>query len=243
MVGPRKFAEAEEQPVATKMLLAVTLLLMVGSYAMPSGTGDDLPEKKSKAADIITLPAPVREGRMSLEEAISRRHSVREFTKEPLNERELAQLLWTAQGITRREGYRAAPSAGALYPLELYVATPDGFYHYRPREHQLKRLADRDLRPALYRAGLEQEQLREAPAVFVIAAVYERTSQKYGQARTPRYVHMEAGHAAQNLLLEAVALGLGSVPVGAFHDDEVRRVLSLPTNHRPIYLLPVGHPR
>jgi SagB-type dehydrogenase family enzyme len=210
---------------------------------MPSGTGDDLQEKKAKSADTIALPAPMREGRMSLEEAISRRHSVREFTKETLNERELSQLLWVTQGITRREGYRAAPSAGALYPLELYVATPTGFYHYRPREHQLKRLSDRDLRPAIYRAGLEQECLLEAPAVFVIAAVYERTAQKYGQARTPRYVHMEAGHAAQNLLLEAVALALGGVPVGAFHDDEVRRVLSLPVDHRPIYLLPVGHPR
>ena len=210
---------------------------------MTSGTGDDLQAKKTKSADTIALPAPMREGRMSLEEAIARRHSVREFTQEPLNERDLSQLLWAAQGITRREGYRAAPSAGALYPLELYVATPTGFYHYRPREHQLKRLADRDLRPAIYRAGLEQESLLEAPAVFVMAAVYERMAQKYGPARTPRYVHMEAGHAAQNLLLEAVALGLGGVPVGAFHDDEVRRLLSLPIDHRPIYLLPVGHPR
>jgi SagB-type dehydrogenase family enzyme len=210
---------------------------------MPSGTGDDLQEKKAKSADTVALPAPMREGRMSLEEAIARRHSVREFTKEALEEREVSQLLWAAQGITRREGYRASPSAGALYPLELYVVLPAGLYHYRPREHRLKRLSDRDLRPAVYRAGLEQECLLAAPAVFVIAAVYERTAQKYGQARTPRYVHMEAGHAAQNLLLEAVALGLGGVPVGAFHDDEVRRVLSVPADHWPIYLLPVGHPR
>jgi SagB-type dehydrogenase family enzyme len=180
---------------------------------------------------------------MSLEEAIARRRSVREYTTQALTEREISQLLWAAQGITHGAGYRAAPSAGALYPLELYVATPDGFYHYHPREHQLERLSDRDLRPAICRAGLEQEQLREAPAVFVIAAVYERTSQKYGQARTPRYVHMEAGHAAENLFLQAVALGLGGVAVGAFHDEEVQRVLSLPIDHRPIYLLPVGHPR
>jgi SagB-type dehydrogenase family enzyme len=210
---------------------------------MPSGTGNDLRERKAKSADTVALPAPRREGRMSLEEVISRRHSVREFTKETLNEQELSQLLWAAQGITRREGYRTAPSAGALYPLEVYVATPSGFYHYRPRDHELKRLSDRDLRPGIYRAGLEQECLLEAPAVFVIAALYERTAQKYGQARTPRYVHMEAGHVAQNLLLEAVALGLAGVPVGAFHDDEVRRVLSLPADDRPIYLLPVGHPR
>lgn len=210
---------------------------------MPSGTGDDVEQKKSKTADTIALPAPAREGRMSLEEAIARRHSVREFTKAVLNERELSQLLWATQGMTRPEGYRTAPSAGALYPLEVYVATPGGFYHYEPRPHQLKRLSDRDLRPAVYRAGLEQEPLLEAPAVFVIAAVYERTAQKYGQARTPRYVHMEAGHAAQNLLLQAVALGLGGVPIGAFHDDEVRSALSLPIDHRPIYLIPVGHPR
>lgn len=149
----------------TRTLFAVALLLLVGSCAMPSGTGDDIQEKKSKSAATIALPAPMREGRMSLEEAISRRHSVREFTQEPLNERELSQLLWAAQGITRRDGYRAAPSAGALYPLELYVATPTGFYHYRPHEHQLKRWSDRDLRPAIYRAGLEQEFLLEAPAV------------------------------------------------------------------------------
>lgn len=210
---------------------------------MPSGTGDDVEQKKSKPADTIVLPAPAREGRLSLEEAIARRHSVREFTKALLNERELAQLLWAAQGMTRREGYRAAPSAGALYPLEVYVATPNGFYHYEPRPHQLKRLSDRDLRPAIYRAGLEQEPLLEAPAVFVIVAAYERTAQKYGQARTPRYVHMEAGHAAQNLLLQAVALGLGGVPIGAFYDDEVQKALSLPIDHRPIYLIPVGHPR
>jgi len=210
---------------------------------MPSGTGDDVEQKKSRSADTIALPAPAREDRMSLEEAIARRHSVREFTKAVLNERELSQLLWATQGMTRPEGYRTAPSAGALYPLEVYVATPSGFYHYEPRPHQLKRLSDRDLRPAVYRAGLQQEPLLEAPAVFVIAAVYERTAQKYGQARAPRYVHMEAGHAAQNLLLQAVALGLGGVPIGAFHDDEVRSALSLPIDHRPIYLIPVGHSR
>lgn len=226
-----------------KMMSGVIIVMVFGSCAMPSGTGDDVEQKKSKSADTIALPAPAREGRMSLEEAIARRHSVREFTKAVLNERELSQLLWATQGMTRPEGYRAAPSAGALYPLEVYVATPIGFYHYEPRPHQLKRLSDRDLRPAVYRAGLEQEPLLEAPAVFVIAAVYERTAQKYGQARTPRYVHMEAGHAAQNLLLQAVALGLGGVPIGAFHDDEVRSALSLPIDHRPIYLIPVGHPR
>lgn len=225
-----------------KMLLSM-LLLALGRSTMLSTTGDEVGETKPKPAETLVLPAPVHQGRMALEEAILRRRSVREFTKASLSDRELSQLLWAAQGITHREGYRAAPSAGALYPLELYVTMPAGFYHYEPRPHRLNRRSDRDLRAALCRAALEQEAILEAPAVFVIAAVYERTAQKYGPARTPRYVHLEAGHAGQNLLLEAVALGLGGVPIGAFDDEEIRKVLALPADQRPIYLIPVGHPR
>jgi SagB-type dehydrogenase family enzyme len=180
---------------------------------------------------------------MSLEEALARRRSVREFTREVLTERELSQLLWAVQGTTHAGGLRTAPSAGALYPLELYVASAGGFYRYEPRPHQLVRLSDRDLRAAMRRAALDQEAISQAPAVFVIAAVYERISRKYGAARTPRYVHMEVGHAAQNLLLEAVALGLGGVPIGAFEDDALQKALGLPMDHRPLYLIPVGHPR
>jgi SagB-type dehydrogenase family enzyme len=179
---------------------------------------------------------------MSFEEAVARRRSVREFTREALTERELSQLLWAAQGITHSEGLRTAPSAGGLYALELYLASASGFYWYEPRPHQLVRLSDRDLRAAMCRAALDQEAVTQAPAVFVIAAVYERTSRKYGTARTPRYVHMEVGHAAQNLLLEAVALGLGGVPIGAFEDKALQKALALPVDHHPLYLIPVGHP-
>lgn len=181
---------------------------------------------------------------MSVEEALARRRSVREFAEKPLTDRELSQLLWAVQGITDpAEGLRTLPSAGALYPLETYVATAAGFYHHEVRSHQLKRLCDRDLRPALYRAALEQEAVLEAPAVFVIAAVYGRTARKYGQPRAVRYVHLEAGHAAQNLLLEAVCLGLGAVPIGAFSDSDIQEALSLPADHQPLYLIPTGHPR
>ncbi len=180
---------------------------------------------------------------MSVEEALARRRSIREFIPQKLTERELSQLLWAAQGITHPDGLRTAPSAGALYPLELYVATASGFYHYEPRGHRLVQLSDRDLRASVRRAALDQEAITQAPAVFVIAAVYERTSRKYGATRTPRYVHMEAGHAAENLLLEAVALGLGGVPIGAFDDDALQNVLALDANCRPLYLIPVGHPR
>ena len=191
----------------------------------------------------ITLPPPDLTGRVTLEQALARRRSVREFAAQPLTEQQLSQLLWAAQGTTHPEGLRAAPSAGALYPLELYVATASGFYHYSPREHRLDLHAEGDLRPALCSASWQQEFVREAPAVFVIAAVYERTERKYGRQRGPRYVHMDAGHAAENVLLQAVALGLGAVAVAAFHDEQVQKVLSLPREQQPLYLIPVGHPR
>lgn len=196
---------------------------------------------QSASAEKIVLPAPARSGRMSLEEALARRRSVREFSAQPLTTQQLGQLLWAVQGVTHPDGYRTAPSAGALYPLEVYVATASGFFHYQPRRHELERRSERDLRHELCRAALEQESVREAPAVFLIAAVYARTAQKYGQARSPRYVHLEAGHAAQSLLLQAVAMGLGGVPVGAFDDARVQRTLSLPGDEQPLYLIPVGY--
>ena len=200
-------------------------------------------QNRSGSARILRLQAPQQKGKMSLEEALARRRSIREFTGEALTEQELSQLLWATQGLTHPDGFRAAPSAGALYPLETYLATASGFYHSDPRGHCLVRLSDRDLRAAMYRPAGDQEALTQAPAVFVIAAVYERISCKYGTVRAPRYVYMEVGHAAQNLLLEAVALGLGGVPVGAFEDQGLQKALALPVDHRPLYLVPVGHLR
>ncbi len=188
------------------------------------------------------LPAPRQTSGLSLEEAIQRRRSVREFASVPLTDAEHGQLLWAAQGMTHRTmGLRAAPSAGALYPLEAYLVTGAGVFHYDPRTHQLRRTASTDVRNALFEAALRQEPVRDAPAVFVLAGVYERTAKKY-RGRAERYVHMEAGHAAQNLLLQAVALGLAAVPIGAFDDGRVQQALALPSTHRPLYLLPVGHP-
>jgi SagB-type dehydrogenase family enzyme len=179
---------------------------------------------------------------MSVEEALAKRRSVREFALSTLNWQQIGQLLWAAQGITHPEGLRTAPSAGALYPLQLYVATPSGFYHYNPQIHRLERRSEQDLRPGLYRAAWEQESVLKASAVFLIAAIYQRTARKYGKTRSVRYVHLEAGHAAQSLMLQAVALGLGSVPIGAFDDGEVQKVLSLVRGEEPIYLIPVGVP-
>jgi SagB-type dehydrogenase family enzyme len=195
-------------------------------------------------AKIDKLPAPRPRGDVSVEKAIARRRSVRQFTGDPLAAEEISQLLWAAQGITEpRDKLRAAPSAGALYPLETYVATEDGLFRYEPRSHGLRRLSSEDPRPAIHRAALEQESILEAGAVFLFAAVFERTERHYGPTHGRRYVLMDVGHAAENLLLEAVALGLGAVPIGAFHEGPLLKALDLPRDHRPVYLVPVGRPR
>lgn len=179
---------------------------------------------------------------MSLEEVLQRRRSVREFAPKRLADETLGQLFWAAQGVTDRRGHRTAPSAGALYPLELYAVTERGVFHYQPKSHCAETVLPGDLRPALQRAALSQGAVGAAAAVFVVGAVYERTSVRY-RARTERYVALEAGHAAQNLLLQATALELGTVPIGAFDDARVADVLDLPKSVRPLYLIAVGPPR
>lgn len=193
----------------------------------------------------IKLPEPRASEGTSVEQVLRIRRSVRTFAAEPLELSEVAQLLWSAQGITNRNGLRTAPSAGALYPLEIYVVAggvndlPCGVWHYLPDNHRLERLGDTDIRTPLAHAALDQTWIREAAAVVVFAAVYERTTRKYGK-RGMRYVHIEAGHAAENLFLQAVSLGLNTVVVGAFQDDDIRNTLGLPEDHMPLILMPVG---
>jgi SagB-type dehydrogenase family enzyme len=196
----------------------------------------------------IVLPKPSVDGDVSLESAIHERRSVREFSKQSLSLDDIAQLLWAAQGVTSRDGGRTAPSAGALYPLELYLVAgnvdslPAGVYHYRSEGHRLRHISDGDLRDALAAAALDQSWVRRAPVVLLFAGVYERSAGKYGQ-RARRYTHIEVGHAAQNVYLQAVARNLGTVIVGAFQDAEVQEVLGLPEDHTPLALMPVGHLR
>ena len=199
------------------------------------------------AADVIQLPPPRDDGNLSLERALAQRRSVRNFAPKPLSMAQISQLLWAAQGITRNGRFRTAPSAGALYPLELYLVAgkakglEPGVYHYQPHDHALMQTAAGDLRNELSQTGMGQRALLSAPAVLVVCAVFERVTDKYGQ-RGDRYVHMESGHAAQNIALQAVALGLASVPIGAFHDAQVQKVLGLSPTFEPLYLLPVGVP-
>ena len=195
--------------------------------------------------DRIKLPAPRYESKTSLEKALRERRSVREFKKETLTLSEIAQLLWSAQGITASGGLRTAPSAGALYPLEVYIIVGNvtnmksGIYKYIPESHELVKVIEGDKRSEMSKAALHQSPITDAPAVIVFSAVYERTSGKYGE-RGIRYVQMEAGHAAQNILLQAVSLNLGAVVMGAFEDDKVERAMDLKPDEKPLYVIPVG---
>jgi len=217
----------------------MTLLISL-SGVIDAKEGKKMRSLSNVTENVIQLPEPLLHGGMSLEETLAKRESTRNFSSKPLTPSEISQVLWAAQGSTRSWGGRATPSAGALYPLELYLVLREGLFHYMPRTHQLIGVSDQNLIDDLSSAALGQECVRGSPAIVVIAAVYERMERKYGR-RGERYVKIEAGHAAQNIHLQAVSLGLGSVPVGAFNDDQVRKVLSLPANHEPLYLIPLGH--
>ena len=205
------------------ILVAVaTLLLLICLHP---------PETLPQSQGYVKLPPPEYESETSVEEAILKRQSVREYLPEPLTLKELSQLLWAAQGITH-DGKRAAPSAGALYPLTVYVVVGDvtglesGLYEYIPETHELVRLSRGDLREDVYEAALYQPWVKNAPIDLIIAANYSRTTQRYGE-RGVRYVHMEAGHVSENVYLQAVSLGLGTVCVGAFYDERLREILGI----------------
>jgi len=191
---------------------------------------------------IITLPKPNKDGPMSLEKAIAKRRSWRDFSPRPLTFEQISQLCWAAQGQDAATRYRTAPSAGATYPLELFVITGDGLFRYLPAKHALEKLTDQNLRATLASAAWGQNFIEEAPLTLVFTAEFARTTRRYGE-RGIRYVYMEAGHAAQNVHLQAESLGLGSVAVGAFDDDSVSKVLSLPDHLEPVYMVAVGYPR
>gem|GEM_PF-386419 len=215
-----------KNPASAALLISCTFLI---SQAMVFG-------------ETIHLPQANVTGSMSLEQSIGARRSIRTFAAKPLSIEQIGQLLWAAQGITdTRNGLRAAPSAGALYPLELYIVLPDGIYRYFPERHELKRTVEGDRRFELQKAALDQDAVGTAPAVFVFSAVFQKTANRYG-ARASLYVPIEVGHAAQNLLLQATAQGLAGVPVGAFNERRVAEVLRLAKNERPLYLLPLGYP-
>lgn len=215
---------------------------MMEASSEAKGTINTMPEYKTET---IKLPEALRDSNTSIEDALLKRRSVRRYKDAPLTLAEVSQLLWSAQGITRPEGFRTAPSAGALYPLEIYVVAgnvndlPDGVYSFKPYKQELLRVISGDKRNELCKAALGQTSVRNAAAVIVFTAFYERTTIKYGD-RGIKYVHIETGHAAQNVFLQAVSLNLGTVVIGAFYDDTVKEVLKMSTKEQPLYIMPVG---
>ncbi len=194
---------------------------------------------------MIKLPTPKLTSDVSLEKAIQQRRSVRDFTDEAVSLEHLSQLLWAGQGITDEEGMRAAPSAGALYPIELRVLASNvqgldsGLYLYKPETHAIEALRIPASGLVAGEAAYGQDWIEEAPIIIFITAIPSRTSVKYGE-RTDRYINLEAGHIGQNLLLQTTALGLGGTPVGAFDDDLLAKFLG--TRQTPLYIIPIGHP-
>lgn len=208
------------------------LLVLAGFFAA-------IPAVAQQSAEQIKLPAPAMTGPMSLEQALSERRSTRRFSESLLKVEDLGQLLWAAQGMNPG-GRRTAPSAGAIYPMRVYVFDRGGVFVYDPKDHKLIRKSDRDMRGELAGAALSQRSVAEAAAVFVLAAQVKKTAAKY-KDRAVRYCDLEAGHIAQNVALQAQARGLGMVTIGAYNDDDVRKLLGLEASWRITYLLPLGY--
>jgi len=219
-----------------KSIMTFACAAAVLSIAASCGTSET-----GETPEVRELAKPSLKGTVSVEEALATRRSVRAYADRPLSDEHLAQVLWAAQGITQKErGLRTAPSAGALYPLEIYVFLSDGVWHYVPQSHSLTLHVKGDQRDALAKAALGQGSVRTNGAVVLIAADYARTTSKYGD-RAKQYVHVEVGCVCQNVLLEATALGIVGVPVGAFSDADVKRVAALPDEQTPQLLIPLGY--
>ena len=233
--------------IAAITILAVVVLLLGALAWMRFGPVRRSAPVEAETNTSISLPEPGRTDGLPLNAALEARRSIRDFDEVALTLEEIGQLLWAAQGITDPRGFRTAPSAGALFPLEVYLVAGNvedlaaGVYHYDPSAHALTPIVEGDVRSALAAASLGQSSVADGAAVFVLAAEYERTTRRYG-GRGEIYVHIEVGHAGQNIYLQAASLELGTVAIGAFEPDRINELLGLPEAFVPLYVMPVGHP-
>ncbi len=228
----------------SNITLVLFIAFITGNYFCQHQ--DEKTNMKNQSDKIIQLPSPKYSSNTSIEESMLKRRSVRNFSKEALTIPEVAQLLWAAQGITNKSmGLRTVPSAGATFPLEVYLFAfnvkdlSEGMYKYNSYNHTLKLIDEGDKRFEISNAALRQESIEKSSAIILLTAVYERTSIRYGH-RAERYVNMEIGHAGQNIYLQAVSLEIGTVMIGAFNDDVMKKVLSLPENEHPLAIYPLG---
>jgi SagB-type dehydrogenase family enzyme len=206
--------------------------------------------QQSVAAE-ISLPKPAYKGTVTVEEALRARRTHRSFVSRGLTLKQFSQILWGAYGVTAKEyGYflKTAPSAGALYPIDIYAVLggagvetlAPGVYHFRPENHSVRLIKEGDLRVQLARDSVHQMWMAESPLMLVITGEYERSSVKYGR-RGKTYTHIEAGHVGQNIFLQAEAIGLKAGIVGAFDNKRIIKTMGLPARHDPLLLMPVGY--
>lgn len=231
----------------TLIIFCIFLISASGFYSCHARNGNN--QQTQDNMKTLSLPEPLTDGSSSLEKSLSLRRSVRSFTSTPVSLNSISQLMWAAQGITEPgRGFRTSPSAGATFPLEVFVVATNvvdleaGLYQYIIGDHTLEKIIDGDLREPLLASALMQQWISQAAAIVVICADYSRTTARYGE-RGIRYVHMECGHVGQNIALQAVTLDLGTTMVGAFYDEQLKDVLQLPDDLEPLYIIPVGHPR
>jgi len=228
--------------------IVIFSLLPVGSCQNTSNSSPMKPETFPK--DEIALPSPRLVGSMSIEEALHKRRSIRNFQDRSLSLEDASQLLWSAYGVTYvsasgRE-YKTAPSAGATFPLEIYLLAGKvdglvaGLYKYNPTSHSLIPVREGDIRSDVSKACLGQKMLAEAPLSLIFSAVYKRTTDRYGKRGEDRYVCMDLGHSAQNVYLQATAMGMGTCAIGAFDDEQLEKLLQFPKEEKILYLMPVG---
>ena len=236
------------------VLFAIATLVIVGivianQIQEVSRTTDVSQIDRDSEMETIQLPEPDLDGYLTLERAIRQRRSVRSFCKdEILPTHSVSQILWSAQGVTDSANeFRTVPSAGALYPLEIYLVAGHidgldaGVYQYDPLQNQLFKLKNGDRREDIYLAALSQSSILDAPASIIIAAVYQRTKDRYGR-NAEKYVHMEAGHAGQNICLQVLSLEMATVPIGAFHEQDIKKAIGMPAGTTPLYIFPIGYP-
>ncbi|MCK4651379.1 SagB/ThcOx family dehydrogenase [Candidatus Babeliales bacterium] len=218
----------------------ILCIVVIGAFIMfnKSNTNNNISTTK--------LMLPSSTGNISIEKTIKKRRSIREFKNIPLSSLEISQLLWSAQGITnKKENFRATPSAGALYPLEIYIVCGNvqnletGVYKYNPKKHELNSIQKGDKRNELFNACLQQKSIQKAPASIVICAIYDKTTKKYG-ARGKQYVHMEVGAASENIYLQAISLDIGTVFIGGFENDKVQKTINSKKEEIPLCVMPLG---
>jgi SagB-type dehydrogenase family enzyme len=238
--------EQERRKALALLVKWLVAFWSASSWSLKWATAKDIPQFQEAN---MKLRPPKTDGTVSVESAIKQRRTIRSFSPEILNLNQLSQLLWSAQGMTENGGFkRVAPSAGALYPMDVYAVVgrssveqiEAGVYHYEPNGHMLSHVEMTDVRDRVAKASLSQMWMARAPLNIVITAEYSRITVKYKE-RGIRYAMIEAGHIAQNLFLQAEALGLKAGIVGAFHDNELIEILKIPRSHEPLLILPVGY--